>query len=48
MKHLKTLTKRPAEAQDIPTLINIVTLIQGFLTAVLTFTQSKETDETGA
>ena len=42
MKHLKTLTKRPAEAQDIPTLINLVTLIQGLLTALLSFTQTKE------
>ncbi|MFO7973988.1 MAG: hypothetical protein R6V12_05070 [Candidatus Hydrogenedentota bacterium] len=42
MKHLKTLTKRPAEAQDIPSLINIVTLIQGVLTAILAFSENKE------
>ncbi|HOF40283.1 MAG TPA: hypothetical protein PLD73_09435 [Candidatus Hydrogenedentes bacterium] len=42
MKHLKTLTRRPVEAADIPTLINIVALIQGLLTAILSFTQAKE------
>jgi len=42
MKHLKTLTRRPAAAQDIPTLINIVALIQGLLTAILAFSQTKE------
>lgn len=42
MKHLKTLTKQPAKAQDIPSLINIVTLIEGVLTAILTFTTNKE------
>mgnify|MGYP000131029689 CR=1 FL=1 len=42
MRHLKTLTKRPAEAQDIPQIINIVSLIQGVLTALLAFTTEKE------
>ena len=42
MKHLKTLTRRPAEAADIPTLINFVALIQGLLTAILSFSQAKE------
>ena len=42
MKHLKMLTRRPAEAQDIPTLSNIVALIQGLLTAILSFSQAKE------
>jgi len=42
MKHLKTLTKQPAKAQDIPSLINWVTLVQGVLQAILAFTATKE------